>query len=50
MIQSHSYSNFIFFNPGILLFMVDLFPLMYYPVIAMEKSSSFTELVPNKKK
>ena len=32
-IQSHSFGNFIFFNPGILLYMVDYFPLIYYPMI-----------------
>ena len=40
-IESHSFANFIFFSPGILLYMVDHYPLIYYPIIVKQPSISF---------
>lgn len=50
MIKAHSFANFVFFNPGILLYMVDSHSLIYYPVVMKQPSASFDELTPNKKK
>ena len=40
-IRSHEYSNFIYFNPGVLLYMVDYYPKMYYPVVTPQYLHSF---------
>ena len=32
VIETHPFANFIFFSPGVLLYMVDTFPLFYYPI------------------
>ena len=40
-ISSHKFANFIFFNPGILLYMIDNYPRIYYPVISKQALSSF---------
>jgi hypothetical protein len=50
IIRAHAFANFIFFSPGILLYMVDSHSLMYYPVLMRESSASFEELIPNSKK
>jgi hypothetical protein len=49
-ISSHPFANFIFFHPGILLFMVDNYPRIYYPVIARQLTYSFDDYVPNQRK
>jgi hypothetical protein len=49
-IDSHPFANFIFFNPGILLYMVDMYPTLYYPVVVRSKTYSFDELTPNENK
>ena len=49
-INSHGFANFIFFYPGILLFMVDNYPRIYYPVISRQLCYSFDDLVPNQRK
>jgi hypothetical protein len=46
----HPFANFIFFQPGVLLFMVDSYPRIYYPVIAKQLPLSFDEYLPNQKK
>lgn len=50
MIKSHSFANFVFFSPGILLYMVDTHSLIYYPIILKQNSVNFDELCPNNKK
>ena len=49
-IRSHDFANFIFFSPGIMLYMVDVFPLIYYPVLIRPTTYSFEEIAPNEKK
>lgn len=49
-ISVHPFANFIFFQPGVLLFMVDSYPRIYYPVIAKQLPLSFDEYLPNQKK
>lgn len=50
MIKAHSFANFVFYSPGILLYMVDHHSLIYYPVVMKQPSASFEELTPNSKK
>ncbi len=45
-IRSHEYANFIYFHPGVLLYLVDYFPRIYFPVVASQLSPSFEALVP----
>jgi len=40
-INSHEFANFIYFHPGVLLYMVDHYPKMYYPVITKQYTHSF---------
>ena len=49
-IKSHAFSNFIYFHPGVLLYMVDYYARMYYPVVTSQYVHSFESLVPNAKK
>ncbi len=48
-IGAHSFANFIYFHPGVLLYMVDYYPRIYYPPIAPQYVHSFESLLPSKK-
>ena len=49
-ITAHPFANFIFFSPGIMLYMVDIYSLIYYPVVIKPMTYSFEEISPNEKK
>lgn len=49
-IRSHDFANFIFFSPGIQLYMVDFYPIVYYPAVTSQLTHTFESLIPNDKK